>query len=366
VVSKRFHLAVLALIIITLITPLNSYCQNYTGSGDGWEVAERFVAANSVKVYSKISSSADVIDILRFDEKVLVINIADEISNELFVKILHPAVGFIERSKLKTKPYQQEDDQFLEYSGSNKWTAQILYGNHDYNFIKEEADYASRNIATIKAGDPLLIIKRTDFEQQSWLQVVYPTNGFINWENVEGSFNLFFFEFGITSAPLNIPYEKEFKHKTSPIGGYIKFANDAWNMGVRLYYTVETTQTKLFELETHRGGLEINYDFLKLFDDKLTFYGFIGGGYWASTFQNTKYPNMAYYKTENASGPMYNAGGGFNVMYYNFVFDVHYAWFGTEEGVFGADPIPGEFMNQYKFFISAHQLITSIGYRIEL
>jgi hypothetical protein len=367
VVSKRFHLTLFISLLFLLFSPKFGYCQTYNDSGYGWRVAELYIADNTVNIYSNKSKNSEIINVLVFDEKVLILDVDEDIKSELFVRIIYPAEGYIERTKLKATPYiRNEDELILSDQVNANWTSEILFGNNEYTFIKEDASYAARNIATFNSGYPILVIKQKEFEQQTWLKAIYPSKGFVHWSKVESSHNLFFFEFGFTTAPLNFPYEKEFKHKNSPIGGYIKFSNDAWNLGTRLYYTIEKTRTNLFELETQRAGLEINYDFIKLFDDKLTVYGFVGGGYWASTFRNTKYPNMSYYKTETASGPMYNAGGGFNVMYYNFVFDVHYAWFGTEEGVFGADPVPGMFMNQYKFFVSAHQLLTSIGYRIEL
>jgi hypothetical protein len=291
---------------------------------------------------------------------------ASEIINAEWSKIIFPISGYLHSDVLST--FESSSDQFSKSKemSNNDWHAEIIYGPQDYNFIKSSRSEDARNVAVIKNGEPVLIIVDNKLPLQAWYQVIYPTSGFIDYSHVQGNKNKYSFEFGFSFSPVSIPYEKNFKNLNNPIGGYIKFANETWNLGLRLYYTIGTSHLKTYELETHRGGIEITYDFIKLFDDAFSVYGFAGGGYWTSTLQNTKYPNMSYFKAETDSGPMYSAGGGINYTYYGFVLDVHYTWYGAEEGVFGDDPIPGQFMNQYKLFTSSHQLVTMLGYKIEL
>ncbi len=362
--SRRFLFRYSLIISLVFTSAFNLHAQNYISSGEGWRAIELFSAKPDLPVYESPDEESRIKSRLAYLSKALVIEDERDILNFGWSKIAYPVNGYVNTEYLVTESSLQEN--YLPES-TNYWHAEIVYGSHEYSFLKATKSFDSRNAAVLKENTPALIIVNNELPQQAWYRVVYPVSGYIYSNDLQFDDNRFSFEFGLSFSPVNIPYEKNMKNLSNPLGGYLKFTNEGWKLGVKLYYTIGKSHLNTYELETHRGGIVFSYDFLSLFNDALAVYGFAGGGYWASTFENTKYPSMkSYFKTENASGFMYNTGAGFNYTYYGFVLDVHYSFFGTEEGVFGDKPLPGQFTNQYKLFTASNQVVTMLGYKIAL
>ena len=157
------------------------------------------------------------------------------------------------------------------------------------------------------------------------------------------------------------------KNYFNPLGGYLEYSKANWNFGFRLGYNYTESRLTTFYNKTHQAYFHILYRFLNLFTGKLKAYALIGGNYWFSSFQNTKYGSVGgYYNIEKDSGPGLITGGGLIYNLSRFYLEVQYIFFTSRQAKFGKEPAPGEFSNYNTLYPGSNHLEVILGYKFIL
>ncbi|OGU65908.1 MAG: hypothetical protein A2499_04755 [Stygiobacter sp. RIFOXYC12_FULL_38_8] len=328
-----------------------------------WTAETFFVSNASVNIYKEPTTEAEVIGNFSYLERVLVI-IDTRMTNKFgWKKVVHPQVGFVEEKFLISQLKKTELIKSQYYDDVQRWQTTFKYCTKDYSYIKEQSSFESKTSGLIQKEEKVLCITDETYKNKIWLKCLYPIAGYIIAEDFVEDNSNFVVRIGGAYGVENLPYEKNLTKFTSPIGGFVEVTKSNWRINFRIGYNHSGTNLNTYHLKTDLFYFLTRYEFLRLFNNHLNPYALIGGAYWMSNFQNTKYPSLtSYFPLEKDSGPAYMLGGGLIYNLYGFFIDIQYFFFGSRQAVFGKEPLPGEFSNQYKLYPGSNQFNVMIGY----
>ena len=353
-------------------------------TNDGWSAQIFYVSEATINIYETPSAEAKVTRHYVYLEKVLVLidngntgHLADParlVSDKSeragrfgWRKVLYPKKGYVEDKFLITIQKKLAIDKkygYKEEIGTDGWQYEFRFCNKDYSFIKGLPGYQSQNVGIVINGEKVLTIADEINNNKVWTKILYPVDGYILSQDILADVGDFYVGVGWLYGVSQISYEKNFKNLKNPLGGFLEFSKTNWQLGFRVGYNYSESNISTYILKTNLLYLQIRYNLLNMFNNHLSGYAVAGGCYWFSSFQNTKYPTLtSYFPLEKDSGPGYLAGGGLTYTLYNFFIDVQYFFFGSRMAVFGKEPLPGEFTNQYKLYPGGNQVNVMFGYK---
>lgn len=344
-------------------------------NNDTWTAQTFYASEDTVKIYESPSVDEKVTGHYVYLEKVLVLidnsitgREADPASRFGWRKVLYPKRGYVETKYLLTPQKKFELDSrygYKEEETEKGWKYEFRFCKRDNSFVKELPGFESPNTGLIINGEKVLIVDDEINNNKVWRKIIFPIYGYIYYEDILLETGNFFVSIGASYGAAQIPYEKNFKNYKNPLGGFFEFSKTNWRLGFRIGYNYSESNISTYILKTNLVYLQIRCNILSVFNNHLSVYAAAGGCYWFSSFQNTKYPTLtSYFPLEKDGGPGYIAGGGLTYTLYNFFIDVQYFLFGSRAAVFGKEPLPGEFTNQYKFYPGSNQVNVMFGYRL--
>lgn len=363
--SKVSLTFLLFFLLIIEIYPLNFF----TTPPENWTAYVLYVKDGKVPVLKNPSDEADTLSFVYYRDKVLIVE--KEWQKFGWKKIVYPINGFIHEKSLMTFTEKKNIDGKLnnpvEENEYSKWEWEIIYCKNEYAFVKEKSDNASATVGLLRKNDKILIIKEQLNFQGVWSKTVYPDNGYVKFSEMLAGQDYPYFAVGVSYGALHVPYEKNLKNYFNPLGGYLEYSRANWNFGFRIGYNYSESSLTTFFNKTHQAYLHILYRFLNLFNGKLEAYALVGGNYWFSSFQNTKYGSVGgYYNIEKDSGPGLITGGGLIYNMSSFYLEVQYILFMSRQAKFGKEPAPGEFSNYNTLYPGSNHLEVIFGYKFIL
>ncbi|MBU1799743.1 MAG: hypothetical protein KKF21_15350 [Bacteroidetes bacterium] len=357
------------LFFLSLINNLNA--QIFQSDNQDWSVEIKYIEPGTVNLYASTSDDSKIIGHYYYFDKILVITDKNDYVKFGWAKVIYPKEGFlIEKNLITTEKKRELDIRYKnnpdEIFTSQSWQPYIIKCDKDFSFVKKENDFNYENIGILREGDEVLCISSDGIQNKEWIKIVYPKQGYVFSEELALTSSKFILGIGASYGFLNIPYEKELENYKNPIGGFIELTKSNWDFLFRIGYTNYQSHLKEYILKNEIFFLHIQYSLFRFINNHFRIYALIGGGYWQSKFQFTKYPTLtSYYPEESNKGFGYYLGGGIEYTLSNFFLGIQYSFLGTEEAKFGPDPIDGEFTNQYKLFIGSNQIEVNLGYRFE-
>ncbi|MHB8843084.1 MAG: hypothetical protein ACYC56_15065 [Candidatus Aquicultor sp.] len=343
-------------------------------TNDGWSAQIFYISEATINVYETPSAEAKVTGHYMYLEKVLVLinygnsgRFVDSAGKFGWQKILYPKKGYVEEKFLITTQKKLEIDKkygYKEEIDTDGWQYEFRFCNKNYSFVKGLPSYQSQNVGIVINGEKVLTIADEINNNKVWTKILYPFDGYILSQDILADVGDFYVDVGGLYGVSQTPYEKNFKNYKNPLGGFLEFSKTNWRLGFRVGYNHSESNISTYLLKTNLIYFQVRYNILNVFNNHLSAYAVAGGCYWFSSFQNTKYPVLAsYFPLEKDRGPGYLAGGGLTYTLYNFFIDVQYFFFGSRMAVFGKEPLPGEFTNQYKLYPGSNQVNVMFGYR---
>lgn len=366
--KKNYFFVIVFILFFSVL--LNA--QKYYSHNKNWNVEIKYILPGTVNLYSETSDTSKVIGYYYYLDKVLIINDKNNYVKFGWAKVIYPNEGYLHDMDLITTEQKIElDERFKnkpdELQSTQNWQPYIIECDKEYSFIKNGDSFTSDNKGIVKQDDEVLVVSDNGLLNKEWLQILYPKAGYVFAEEYAVIPSNHILGIGVSYGALNIPYEKNLKNHRNPIGGFIEYTKSNWDFLFRIGYSNSQSNLKEYILKNDIIYLNIQYSFLRLFNNHFRFYALAGGGYWFSKFQYTKYPSLTdYFPEEKNKGFGYIVGGGIEYNLYGFFLGVQYSYFGTKEVTFGPVPKPGEFTNQYKLFIGSNQVEVDLGYRFEL
>jgi hypothetical protein len=335
-----------------------------------WKVFEMYVSAGKVAVLSAPEEGAKTKGFVYYRDKILIVRDQRLPLPFGWERIVFPQQGYVQTKSL----ISPKEKRALDVRFGNKpeeipeWKTAIGICTNEFSFVKASPFNASETVGFLKEDDPVLILLANDMRQGLWLKTLYPYYGFVKRSAIALGGNERRLSIGIFYAPLSIPYEKNMENLKNPFGAFIIYDKASWLFSPGIGLTIGQSHLKTYILKTDFAYLFTNLNFLSIFNSHLEFFGTVAAGYWFGSFQNTKYPQLTkYFPLLKTSGFAYGAGGGFSINFSNFLLGAQYLFWNTPKtAVFGEEPKPGDFSNQYKLFPGSNQLNVFLGYRIKI
>lgn len=352
----------LFLIFVLLSPPVNITAQT------SWNIKQMYSVEGKAPVHSLPDRFADTTGFTYYLDKVLIL--VNEPKNLYgWSEIIYPVKGYVDdKFLISPKEKQMLDERFNNVPGDNeysKWDWELKECSSQIAIIKKSPDETSEIIGSVRKGESVLLIYDGTNKLNDWKKISYPLNGYINCSDLSEQDGNWTLAFGGSLSPVFIPYEKNFKKKGIPFGGFVDISKTNWNLNFRLGYNYLTSTLSEYLLHTQFIYLQIQYNYLKLFDDHLSMYAFAGAGIWFCDFQFTKYPQMSsYFKKETDSGLGYIGGGGIKYILYGFFIDLQYQYLQTNLAKFGEQPKQGQFTNYYELYPGGSQMKVYLGYKL--
>jgi hypothetical protein len=335
-------------------------------SNNNWSAEIFYVSERTINIYKEPTTDAEVSGHFVYLEKLLIVIDYSNPCNFGWQKVVYPQKGYVEDKFLITHQIKAERDKRYGYKDDDeysRWQWNIKFCSKNYSFVKEFPDYQSLNVGMLKKEEKVLVVVDAK-NNKIWTKILYPVEGYILSENIFEDVGSFVLSVGGSYGVSQIPYEKNLTNLKNPIGGFLEFSKTNWRLSFRVGYNHSGSKISTYNLKTDLIYLQVRYNFLRMFNNHLNPYIFAGGCYWNSSFQNTKYPELASYfplEKDNGTGYMFGVGLIFSIN--NFVLDVQYFYFGSKQAVFGKEPQPGQFTNQYKLYPGSNQVNVMLGYR---
>ncbi len=337
---------------------------------DEWNYETKFVKAGTVNVYSDANTNSKVVGKIYYLEKVIVVEDSKHPLPFGWTKVVYPLQGFVEKTYLITPQEKRElDIRFGNKPQKERGKEDVVLPStckSEFVFVKALPFNAAKTVGFLKEDEPLLLLVEKEFPNALWVKTLYPFSGYVKRSDVNWGSNNLRLTLGAFYGAWNVPYEKNLTNKNNPVGGFVVLDKQSWIFSPGIGFLTTSTHSEMFLLKTKLLFLFTQLNFLSLFNNHLDLYGTIGGGYFFSSFENTKYPNLpTYYPLLKTQGFAYLTGGGFNVNIFDFFIGANYLFWNTpKEAVFGDEPKPGDLTNQYKLFPGENVLNVTIGYRI--
>ncbi len=367
-IKNRLLLLFSILYFIQFINELNAHPIS-NPNGNEWKSYVLYVKSSKEAILKNPSEEADTIGFVYYRDKVLIV---EEMWQKFgWKKIVYPINGFIQEKSLMTFAEKKEIDvKFnnpIEENEYSKWSWEIISCSNDYIFVKAQKNEASETVGLLIDNEKAIFIKEQFNFQSTWVRTAYPFQGYIKYFDAFKGKGYPYLALGISYGAYHIPYEKNLKNYFNPLGGYLEYSKSNWNFGFRLGYNYTESRLTTFYNKTHQAYFHLLYRFLDLFNGKLKTYALIGGNYWFSSFQNTKYGSVGgYYNIEKDSGPGLITGGGLIYNLSNFYLEVQYIFFTSRQAEFGKNPAPGEFGNYNTLYPGSNHLEVILGYKFIL
>ncbi len=357
------------LALIIFICFVSGFVKPLLASGSEWTAKAYYVSEIKINFYEEPSTDSKIKDHFYYLNKLLIV--VDPVNPCKFgwKKVVYPEKGYVEDKNVIT--LQEGMKKFGSYwydheTEKYSWQWEIKTSSSDYSLVRESPGYQSKIIGVIGNDEKILIVADKINYNKVWTRILYPVEGYIPAEDMFEDAGNYVLSIGGSYGIKNIPFEKNFTNLKNPFGGFLEFSKTNWKFSLRIGYNYSESNIAKYYLKTHLFYGLVRYDFFSLFNNQLNPYVFAGGCYWISSFQNTKYPSLtsSYYPLEKSKGPGYTAGGGLVYNFYNFFVDAQYFFFGSKKAVFGKEPLPGEFTNQYKLYPASNLFNIMLGYRI--
>ena len=356
----------LGISLILVLIPFN-LTYSFSSLQNNWSFGIFYVSEGTINIYDSPSVDSKITGHFTYLEKVLIVVDNNNRGKFGWQKVLYPKAGYVEEKYLITPQKKLEKDKrygYKEEGESAFWQCEIKYCIKDYSFVKKFPDYQSGNIGIIKKEEKVLTILSGHSSNKIWTKILYPFEGYVLSEDILVDAGDFVLCVGGLYGVFQTPFEKNFTDLKKPLGGFLEFTKTNWKLSFRAGYNYFQSNISTYILKTNLLYLQIRYNIFSLFNNHINPYAFAGGCYWFSNFQNTKYPTLTtYFPLEKDSGPGYVIGGGLMYNLYGFFLDVQYFFFSSRLAVFGKEPLPGEFTNQYKLYPGSNQINVMLGYR---
>ncbi len=361
--NKNYKLFIVPIFFVTVFQML------LFASGSEWHAEIYYVSGIKINIYEAPSTDAKILGNFYFLNKLLTVDDPASPCKFGWKRVVYPYKGYIKDKHIFTL-----DDAIKKYGDywyedaikklAWQWAVKICSGQ--YSLVREAPGYESKIAGVIGDEEKILIVIDVNNDNKVWTKILYPVDGYIQAADISEGAGRFAVSIGGIYGIKNIPYEKNFSNLKNPYGGFLELSKTDWKFSLRFGYSYSESNIDKYYLKTQLYYALIRYDFFSLFNDHLNPYVFAGGSYWISNFQNIKYPSLAssYYPLEKNRGPGYTAGGGLLLNIYNFIIDAQYFFFGSNKAVFGKEPLPGEFTNQYKLYPGSNVVNVMLGYRI--
>ncbi|MCX6149641.1 MAG: hypothetical protein NTX22_03850 [Ignavibacteriales bacterium] len=361
---KRDNLLFIIIIVLLFCITNNSFCL----SSPKWTAEVYYVSDSTANIYIAPFLDSTVVGKLKYLDKCIII--INEDNSNLFGwrQVVYPISGFIQEKFLFTP---KEKTAYLNHLGyedyeneKSQWHILIKFCRRNYCYIKEKPDFQSTNIGIIEKREKLVIVEESNFNNQVWSKIIFPVTGYVLSEDITSDLGSFTVGVGASYGIGNVPYEKNFSNMKDPLGGFIDFSQTNGNFSLRFGYNYAESNISKYILKTQLIYSHITYTFLRTIKDHLNLYILAGGGYWLASFQNKKYgTSFPYFPLDKDKGIGYLVGGGLIINIFGFFIDGQYIFLGSKMAVFGKEPLPGEFTNQYKLYPGSNQVNLTLGYR---
>ena len=294
--SKYKFVAFLLFLFIQFL--VFSVCNAASPSGNNWHIEVRYVKTGTINIYSDISSDAEVTGHFYYLDKILIVINPSETPIFGWYKTIYPQNGFVKAGLLITPEEKHAlDIRFKNKAKENKysqWGWKIRRSNKDYAFIKKSPKSSSPNAGILKDDDKVLFIPEENPKGGLWTKIIYPINGYVRTKDIQMIKNNTQITLGFSYGGKNIPYERNLSNYSNPLGGFIEISKSTWFVSLGFGYNYSEANIADYILKTNLAYLYLKYR-IKLFNDNLELYTQAGAGYWAGTFQNTKYPSLTSY-----------------------------------------------------------------------
>jgi len=366
VINKK-TLIIISITSLFFVTNM-SYSRTQIYAPDDWQYKVMYTSIDDCQLFDQPDDYSQAVDSLSSLEKVVVVRSSKDNFGVGWSKCIYPYKGFI-RSKFlsSTDPSQTIDTDLKRRikirNMYETWGINETYSETDYAFVKSEPSYTSSNVGVIKDGNKVLLVTDGQNENNLWIKIIYPVEGYILSTDFSISGTNTSLSIAFSFGVVNVPYEKNLSNDFNPIGGMLEYIIPDWHLGIRVGYNYWQSHISDYILKTHLAYLQLRYTFLSFLNNDLETYAAAGGGYWFSSFQNTKYVNLKDYFTEEKDKDLaYTLSAGAIYKFSNFYLDIQYFFVGTREGKFGKEPKTGEFTNQYKLYPAANHVNVFLGY----
>ncbi len=107
-----------------------------------------------------------------------------------------------------------------------------------------------KNVGIIKQDDEVLVISNDGVQNKEWIEITYPTNGFVYSEDLAVTPSNHVLGIGISYGALNIPYEKNLKNYKKSYWWIYRIHKSNWDFLFRLGYS--NGQSNLNEVYTKK------------------------------------------------------------------------------------------------------------------